>query len=137
MLMPTRRYCQQCGAKGKAGMPCPRCGVIIPDPEELELCPVCSEPQRPGAKFCMRCGANIRLPRAKISTTARTSFRSRRMATSALPSSSIRDEIFVGRTLNNSFVIEHPSVSKRHARLIVEEDQYLLFDPRQQQRHLR
>lgn len=128
MLMPTRRYCQQCGAKGKAGMPCPRCGVIIPDPEELELCPVCSEPQRPGAKFCMRCGANIRIP-ARENLDNRPHFVSiTQDGDERIAFILNRDEIFVGRTLNNAFVIEHPSVSKRHARLIVEEDQYLLFD---------
>jgi protease PrsW len=128
MLMPTRRYCQQCGAKGKAGMPCPRCGVIIPDPEELELCPVCTEPQRPSAKFCMRCGANIRLP-AGENLDNRPHFVSiTQDGDERIAFILNRDEIFVGRTLNNSFVIEHPSVSKRHARLIVEEDKYLLFD---------
>jgi pSer/pThr/pTyr-binding forkhead associated (FHA) protein len=34
----------------------------------------------------------------------------------------------VGRTLNNSFVIEHPSVSKHHAKLVAEDNQYALYD---------
>lgn len=128
LLMPTRRYCQQCGAKGKAGMPCQRCGVLIPDPEELELCPVCSEPQRPGAKFCTRCGANIRIP-ARENLDNRPHFVSiTQDGDERIAFILNRDEVFVGRTLNNAFVIEHPSVSKRHARLIVEDDHYFLFD---------
>ena len=128
LLMPTRRYCQQCGAKGKAGMPCQRCGVLIPDPDELELCPVCSEPQRPGAKFCTRCGANIRLP-ARENLDNRPHFVSiTQDGDERIAFILNRDEVFVGRTLNNAFVVEHPSVSKRHARLIVEDDHYFLFD---------
>ena len=128
LLMPTRRYCQQCGAKGKAGMPCSRCGVLIPDPDELELCPVCSEPQRPGAKFCTRCGANIRIP-ARENLDNRPHFVTiTQDGDERIAFVLNRDEVFVGRTLNNAFVIEHPSVSKRHARLIVEDDHYFLFD---------
>ncbi len=128
LLMPYRRYCQQCGAKGAAGMPCPKCGAFIPEPDELELCPVCSTLQRPGAKFCSRCGANIKLP-AKENLDTRPHF------VSISPSGEERiayilndSEIFVGRTLNNAFVIEHPSVSKRHARLVAEDDVYALYD---------
>lgn len=128
LLMPTRRYCQECGAKGTAGMPCAKCGAFIPEPDELELCPVCSTLQRPGAKFCSRCGANIKLP-AKENLDTRPHF------VAISPSGEERiayilnqNEILVGRTLNNGFVIEHPSVSKRHARLVVEDNVYALFD---------
>src|SRR5262249_45694993 len=62
LYMPLRRYCQECGVKGTAGTRCVKCGAFIPEPEELELCSVCSTAQRPGAKFCSRCGANIKLP---------------------------------------------------------------------------
>lgn len=39
-----------------------------------------------------------------------------------------QSEIHVGRTLNNEFVIAHPSVSKRHARIVNEGDEYLVAD---------
>ena len=37
-------------------------------------------------------------------------------------------EITIGRTLNNQFVIDHPSVSKRHARLVLAEPESMLYD---------
>jgi RsiW-degrading membrane proteinase PrsW (M82 family) len=129
LLMPTRRYCQECGARGKAGMPCQRCGSIIPDPDELQLCPVCNEAQRPGAKFCMRCGANIRIP-ARENLDLRPHFVTiTNDGDERIAFILNREEIFVGRTLNNAFVIEHPSVSKRHARITVNGDEaYALVD---------
>ncbi|HYE74747.1 MAG TPA: FHA domain-containing protein, partial [Blastocatellia bacterium] len=39
-----------------------------------------------------------------------------------------RKEILIGRTLNNTFVIEHPSVSKQHARIAVENGGYSISD---------
>lgn len=128
MLLSTRRYCQECGAKGTAGMRCPKCSAFIPEPEELELCPICTTPQRPGAKFCSRCGANIKLP-AKENLDTRPHF------VTVAPNGEERiayilnvNEILIGRTLNNGFVIEHPSVSKRHARVVTENDEYALYD---------
>ncbi len=128
LLLPTRRFCQECGAKGTAGMRCPKCGAFVPDPEELELCPICTTPQRPGAKFCARCGANIKLP-------ARENLDTRPHFVAVSPEGEERiayilneNEIMIGRTLNNAFVVEHPSVSKRHARVVAEDDEYALYD---------
>src|SRR5262245_30621522 len=128
LYMPLRRYCQECGVKGTAGMRCAKCGAFIPEPEELELCSVCSTAQRPGAKFCSRCGANIKLP-AKENLDTRPHF----VSISSMGEERIayilnETEVSVGRTLNNSFVIEHPSVSKHHAKLVAEEDDYALYD---------
>jgi RsiW-degrading membrane proteinase PrsW (M82 family) len=128
LLMPLWRYCQECGARGTAGVRCTKCGGFIPEPEELQLCPVCSTPQRPGAKFCSHCGANIKLP-------ARENLATRPHFVSVTPEGQERiayilndHEIMIGRTLNNGFVIEHPSVSKRHARIVVEDNDYALYD---------
>ena len=128
LLMPLWRYCQECGARGTAGMRCTKCGGFIPEPEELQLCPVCSTPQRPGAKFCSHCGANIKLP-------ARENLVTRPHFVSVTPEGQERiafilngSEILIGRTLNNAFVIEHPSVSKRHARIVIEDNNYALHD---------
>src|SRR5215468_1752680 len=128
LYMPLRCYCQECGIMGTAGTRCAECGAFIPEPEELELCSVCSTAQRPGAKFCSRCGANIKLP-AKENLDTRPHF----VSISSMGEERIAyilnaAEVSVGRTLNNSFVIEHPSVSKNHAKLVAENDQYALYD---------
>jgi pSer/pThr/pTyr-binding forkhead associated (FHA) protein len=39
-----------------------------------------------------------------------------------------RSEIFVGRTLNNDFVVEHPSVSKRHAQITAVNGNHVVTD---------
>jgi len=128
LLMPLRRYCQECGAKGTAGMRCAKCGAFIPEPEELEICPVCSTTQRPGAKFCSRCGANIKLP-AKENLSTRPHFiHISNSGDERIAFILYEEETFVGRTLNNAFVIEHPSVSKRHARVVSEADEYAVYD---------
>jgi RsiW-degrading membrane proteinase PrsW (M82 family) len=128
LLMPLRRYCQECGAKGSTGTRCAKCGAFIPEPEELELCPICSALQRPGARFCARCGANIKLP-AKENLDTRPHFVSISPAGEERIAYILNEsEVMVGRTLNNGFVIEHPSVSKRHARLVAEDDVYALYD---------
>lgn len=128
IIMPTSRFCQECGARGSSGLPCPKCGAFIPNPEEEQLCPICSTWQRPGAKFCARCGANMKMP-ARVTLDTRPHFSSV-SATGEEKIAYILDqtEINVGRTLNNQFVIDHPSVSKRHARIVNEGDEYHLAD---------
>ncbi|MBO0858394.1 MAG: PrsW family intramembrane metalloprotease [Chloracidobacterium sp.] len=128
LQMTLSRYCQKCGSKGTAGTTCENCGAFIPEPHELELCPICFMAQRPGAKYCARCGANIKIP-AKENLDTRPHF----VSISSLGDERIayvlnEAEVSVGRTLNNSFVIEHPSVSKHHAKLAVVEDEYTLYD---------
>jgi RsiW-degrading membrane proteinase PrsW (M82 family) len=128
LYMPLRRRCQECGFEGSAGTPCAKCGAFIPEPEELDLCPVCSTVQRPSARFCAHCGANIKLP-AKENLDTRPHF----VSISSLGEERIayilnEAEVSVGRTLDNSFVIEHPSVSKHHAKLTAVEDEYALYD---------
>jgi RsiW-degrading membrane proteinase PrsW (M82 family) len=128
LYMPLRCYCQECGLMGTAGTRCAECGALITEPEELDLCPICSIAQRQGAVFCSRCGANVKLP-AKENLDTRPHF----VSVSTLGEERIayilnEAEVSVGRTLNNSFVIEHPSVSKRHAKLMAMEDAYTLYD---------
>ncbi len=128
MLVQNRVFCQECGLKGMAGMQCDGCGNHLPEPEEMVLCPTCTAQQRPGAKFCSRCGGSMRLPDAE-NANARPHF-------AVLVPGGVervayvlnRDEIQIGRTLNNQFVVEHPSVSKRHARVVAEASDYDLQD---------
>src|SRR5262249_1473534 len=49
LYMPLRCYCQECGLMGTAGTRCAECDALIAEPEELDLCPICSIAQRPGA----------------------------------------------------------------------------------------
>jgi protease PrsW len=128
LLMPLRRYCQECGAKGTTGSVCTKCGAFIPEPEELELCPVCSTTQRPGAKFCAHCGANIKLPARENLSTRPHFIQISNAGEERIAFILYEDETFVGRTLNNAFVIEHPSVSKRHARVVADGDRYSVHD---------
>lgn len=131
LFLPTGRFCQECGARGASGTRCVKCGAFIPEPEEMQICPACSMPQRPGAKFCARCAASLRLPAKEILDT-RPHFST--VTTSGEERIAFildQREIRVGRTLNNGFVIPHPSVSKRHALLVFEEQgsgRYLLRD---------
>jgi len=128
MVWPTGRYCQECGTRGTSGVPCLKCGAFIPEPVEQQLCPICSATQRPGAKFCKDCGANIKIP-AEETLDTRPHF----LSVSSKGEERIayildQEEICVGRTLNNEFVIKHESVSKRHARIVNRQDDYLLSD---------
>ena len=128
ILLTTRRFCQECGEPGRAKSTCLHCGAFIPEPEEMQDCPLCQIPQRPGAKFCTRCGANLRVPAGKPQLvgahfTTRTPTGEERIAYLLNQA-----EITIGRTLNNQFVIDHPSVSKRHARLVLGEPECTLYD---------
>lgn len=128
MLIPIHKLCQQCGTRGITGMSCTVCGATIPDSEELPLCPVCNSLQRFGAKFCSKCGANTKIP-AKENLDTRPHL----ITISAGGEEQIayilnQSEIYIGRTLNNAFVIEHPSVSKQHARIYFQEDKYSVSD---------
>jgi protease PrsW len=128
LLLPVPALCRACGAAGEAGGRCGRCGAPLPAPQELHFCPVCQTRQREAAKFCARCGASLTLT-AGENLDARPHF----VAVSPAGEESIafilnRREVSVGRTLNNGFVVEHPSVSKRHARLTAENGGYALSD---------
>lgn len=121
-------YCLQCGERGRAGEPCASCGAVVPQSGEVRLCSVCSSLQRPGASFCSRCGANLALP-ANENLHSRPHF----VAVSSDGDERIayilnRQEILIGRTLNNAFVIANPSVSKRHARVVAKNGSYALYD---------
>jgi RsiW-degrading membrane proteinase PrsW (M82 family) len=104
--------CPQCKRMGLAGTHCTRCGTLLPEnltpvsasSENNESAPADSLHDLP--HFTTQAADG----REKIAWILNY------------------DEITVGRTLNNNFVIEHPSVSRRHARLTVTQKGYQLFD---------
>ena len=128
MVMPPTRYCQECGAHGFSNMHCQKCGTFVPEPDVILLCQVCSKCQRPGAKFCTCCGANMKIP-AKENLDTRPHLAS--VSTSGEEKIAYilnQSEIKIGRTLNNEFVIDHPSVSKRHAQIVNDGGVYRVSD---------
>lgn len=128
MLLQISNLCDACGAKGIAGEPCFQCGAQIPAPPDAQVCPVCSAINRAEANFCLRCGANLKLTAAEnldrrphlisISTTGEE----------RLACILNRTQILVGRTLNNDFVVDHPSVSKQHARIAAKDGHHVISD---------
>ncbi|MEP7270358.1 MAG: PrsW family glutamic-type intramembrane protease [Acidobacteriota bacterium] len=128
MLVQNRVFCQECGKKGMAGTQCSGCGNHLPEPEEMVLCPLCTTQQRPGAKFCSRCGADMRVPAAENLNTRPHFVVIAPGGEERIAYVLNRDEIQIGRTLNNQFVVEHPSVSKRHARVVADASDYALHD---------
>ena len=128
MLLQIRNTCESCGAKGFAGEPCLKCGVTIPSPPESPICPVCASINRSDANFCLRCGANLKLTAAE-----NLDHRSHLILVSAAGTESLacilnRPEILIGRTLNNDFVIDNPSVSKNHAQISAANGGHLVSD---------
>jgi RsiW-degrading membrane proteinase PrsW (M82 family) len=128
MLLQITNICEHCGAKGIAGEPCLKCQRLVPAPPDSSVCPVCAAINRVEANFCLRCGANLKLTAAEnlhhrphlIAVSTR--------GEEALACILNRAEIFVGRTLNNDFVIEHPSVSKRHAQITAVNGHHVVTD---------
>lgn len=128
MLLQITNLCENCGTKGIAGEPCVKCQRAVPAPPESSVCPVCASINRGDANFCLRCGANLKLTAAEnldrrphliaVATTGEES----------LACILNRGEILIGRTLNNDFVIEHPSVSKRHAQINTSNGSHIVKD---------
>ena len=128
MLLQIINLCEACEAKGIAGEPCLQCGIIVPAPLESSVCPVCSAINRAEANFCLRCGANLKLTAAE-----NLDHRPHLIAISTKGEERLacilnRQQILVGRTLNNDFVIDNPSVSKQHAEIAAINDHHVLTD---------
>ncbi len=117
MLLRLSAECPNCGKRGLAGLACTKCGAMIPEIE-----PATSAAQEPIEA----------LPGADLSTTPRR-LRPRLIARSAEGRENVAlildsDETTVGRTLNNTFVIEHQSVSRRHARIVATNGSHTIYD---------
>jgi RsiW-degrading membrane proteinase PrsW (M82 family) len=110
--------CQQCGMLGQSGQFCFQCGSQIAAPTDQRFCPICGTQQRLGASFCKKCGQTLVLPVTSSDRMSQPHFLS-------LDSNGheevacVVNEIFmrVGKTLDNNFVIDHPTVSKQHAQI--------------------
>ena len=128
MLLQIINLCEHCGTKGIAGEPCVKCQRVVPAPPDSHVCPVCASINRAEANFCLRCGANLKLTAAE-----NLDHRPHLIAVTPTGEESLacilnRHEIFIGRTLNNDFVIEHPSVSKRHAQITATHGTHVVTD---------
>ncbi len=128
MLLQIINNCESCGTKGFAGEPCLNCGQVVSAPLESSVCPVCASVNRADANFCLRCGANLKLTAAE-----NLDYRPHLIAISAAGEERLacileRDLVSIGRTLNNDFVIENPSVSKKHAQISHSERGHELLD---------
>jgi protease PrsW len=128
MLLQISNLCDACGAKGIAGEPCLQCNAPIPAPPDSQVCPVCSAINRAEANFCLRCGANLKLTAAENLDRRPHLIAISTSGEERLACILNRAQILVGRTLNNDFVVEHPSVSKQHARIAAENGHHVITD---------
>jgi len=122
--------CPNCAELGITGQFCLSCGTQIIATQEQRRCPQCGAAQRPGAVFCSRCGASL----LSVSSTNTPRYQPHFVCFDELGRESIaciidRQEINIGKTLDNHFVIEDPLVSKRHARIVWDPNNgYMLVD---------
>lgn len=128
MLLQISNLCEACGAKGIAGEPCLKCAVIIPAPPDSPVCPVCSAINRAEANFCLRCGANLKLTAAENLDRRPHLISISTAGVERLACILNRNQILVGRTLNNDFVIDNPSVSKQHAEISARNGHHVITD---------
>ncbi|HEX4951714.1 MAG TPA: PrsW family glutamic-type intramembrane protease [Blastocatellia bacterium] len=128
MLLQIINVCENCGTKGVAGEPCAQCQRVVPAPPESPICSVCASINRAEANFCLRCGANLKLTAAENLHHRPHLIAVAKTGDESLACILNRNEIFIGRTLNNDFVIDHPSVSKRHAQITTVDGNHVVKD---------
>ena len=107
--------CESCGSRSIVGKPCRQCGSDVSAPIDQPVCPVCAAVNE--GDRCLRCGADL-----KLSSTEKLDRRPHLIAIGETGVESLacvlnREQITIGRTLNNDFVIDNPSVSRIHARI--------------------
>jgi ribosomal protein L32 len=123
LSLPTA--CDNCGSAGLAGKPCTNCGAIIKASASLSApaarpCQACKRYCVPTALFCHYCGIPLRPP---LIPARGHPFRPPYFATvdqngrEQILFVLNRPQINIGKTLDNEFVLDHPSVSKHHARV--------------------
>ncbi len=124
--------CEQCGAIGLSGAQCVACGNRLPQANAASQgfhrqCRSCGRQCVPGARFCTFCGATFEVPRAAAQNPwAPQAPHLQQPHFIGVSQTGMEEVLFVinraqvnvGKTLDNEFVIDHPSVSKHHARVI-------------------
>lgn len=118
MLLSAAAPCPCCRALGKVGQPCSQCGTPIPE-AETRFCPHCGKPQRAGVTVCLSCGVSLQ-PIVSSSPRVREPHLVRPLPDGREEIAFILDRpvITVGKTLDNHFVIDDPTVSKHHAKFV-------------------
>ncbi len=119
MLLAAAAFCPSCGEMGIGGQPCLHCGQPMAPVDDDRFCPTCGRRQRPGLTVCADCGASLLAVRSRplplaYPHLARLLNNGREEIAFVLD----RPEVTVGKTLDNTFVIDDPTVSKHHARLV-------------------
>lgn len=114
VLLTLSVECPNCGKPGLAGTSCLKCGAQLPERK-----PEIADVQQPEP--------------APVETSDSRKSRPRLVTRTPSGEESIawllnENETLVGRTLNNNLVIEHPSVSRRHARIIATNGSHTVCD---------
>lgn len=116
-LLSELAPCPECGLPGISGQFCQSCGAQITTPEESRFCVKCNAKQRPGASFCNKCGASL-LRAGEPDAVLGAHFAAvDRHGKEEIAYVLDEPRINIGKTLDNQFVVDDPSVSKRHARV--------------------
>ncbi len=117
MLLAGLAPCSNCGRVGTIGQACAACGAPIPD-LQMRICPTCGREQRADVTVCLSCGASLlpatSPPRLHQPHLVQVLPDGREQIAFILD----RPVVTVGKTLDNHFVIDDPTVSKHHAKFI-------------------
>lgn len=122
--------CPHCSTLGQTGQFCIQCGLQVSAPTDQRYCLECGARQRLGASFCNKCGASMLKQSPDYMLMIQPHFvivepTGRKEIACVINNSVMR----VGKTLDNDFVVDHPTVSKRHAQIYWHESQqYYLKD---------
>ncbi|MCS6816963.1 MAG: PrsW family glutamic-type intramembrane protease [Blastocatellia bacterium] len=118
MMLAGFAPCPHCGHVGTVGHACAACGRKILDAEGRR-CPTCGKPPRAGVTICLECGADL-APRSPTPLRVREPHLVRLLPDGREEIAFILDRpvVTVGKTLDNHFVIDDPTVSKHHAKFV-------------------
>lgn len=114
-LLSELAPCSSCGLPGISGEFCQSCGAQITTPEEARFCIKCGAKQRPGASFCNKCGTSLLRSGAPLVALGPHFAAVESAGKEEIAYVLDEHRINIGKTLDNQFVVDDPSVSKRHA----------------------